>query len=313
MIEDINNNKKKIAVLLCTYNGEKYLEEQLESILNQENVAVSIFIRDDGSEDHTIEIVNKYSRTFPNISYVDCGKHLGPGHGFLKMLKYVVRKYPAYDYYAFADQDDIWMQDKLIAAVNMIGEDGKPVLYCSNQYIYKNGEVTKIRFQKDPDLSLEGHISKNYLSGCTMILNHALARTVSNAPYPSKQLLKYRLHDSMVFLIALCTGKVVYDRTPHIYYRIHENNTVGLKKITRKERIRKLINQDAKNLRKNTASYLITNYNIEDDKTYKFLIDFRNYHNDSHSFRRILKNKNITNLSGENRIIFKLKLLLNYI
>ena len=303
----------KVAVLLCTYNGEKYLEEQINSILNQQGVSVNIFIRDDGSTDGTVSIIKKYVEQFHNISFVDCGKHLGPGLGFLKLLKYVFHRCAPFDYYSFSDQDDIWLSDKLLAAVKMMQDKtNTPILYCSNQYIYQDGQVIRERFDKDPDISLEGHISKNYLSGCTMVLNYELAKIVAEAKYPSRQLLKYRLHDSMIFLIALCTGEVVYDKTPHIYYRIHENNTVGLKNITFKERLKKLFNQDAKNLRRNTAQYLIKNYTVKEDKK-RFLLDFCNYAHDKEARKRIMRNKRITLLSGENRSLFIIKILSDYI
>ena len=92
----------KVQVLLSTYNGEKYIKEQIESILNQEGVEVSLLIRDDGSSDRTIEIVKKISEQNNNIILFK-GQNMGPARSFMDLVK----KSDEVDYYAFADQDDV--------------------------------------------------------------------------------------------------------------------------------------------------------------------------------------------------------------
>ena len=98
---------EKIQVLMSTYNGEKYLKEQIESILNQEKVEVNILIRDDGSCDKTLKIIKELSKN-PKISYYE-GKNIGPAKSFMDLVN---KSGDKFNYYAFADQDDIWMPNK---------------------------------------------------------------------------------------------------------------------------------------------------------------------------------------------------------
>ena len=104
----------RVAVLMSTYNGEKYLNEQIDSILSQSgNFELSLLVRDDGSTDETINILNKYQNLGKLKWY--SGKNLGPGKSFIDLLY----KTHGYDYYAFSDQDDVWMTGK-IAMRNML-------------------------------------------------------------------------------------------------------------------------------------------------------------------------------------------------
>ena len=119
--------KEKILVLMSTYNGEQYIKEQIESILEQDGVNVHLLIRDDGSRDGTIEILKDYSKRYNNIEMYQ-GKNLGACQSFFNLMKNAGMEY---DYYAFADQDDVWERDKLKAAISRIeGEEQIPVLYC---------------------------------------------------------------------------------------------------------------------------------------------------------------------------------------
>ena len=99
----------KVAILMSTYNGEKYLDEQIGSILAQEGVDVTLYIRDDGSSDRTAEIIKYYCKRYHNVSFTQ-GENLGVGNSFMQL---VYDAKDVYDYYAFADQDDIWLRDKL--------------------------------------------------------------------------------------------------------------------------------------------------------------------------------------------------------
>jgi rhamnosyltransferase len=128
---------KKVCVLLSTYNGEAYLREQIDSILAQIDVSVELIIRDDGSKDSTVKIINEYKNQYVNVLILDSYKNLGPANSFMELL------YASgdADYYAFAEQDDIWLPEKLSKAIGIIEHkniDGSssPVLYASNQILY---------------------------------------------------------------------------------------------------------------------------------------------------------------------------------
>ena len=115
---------KKVQVLLSTYNGEKYLKEQLDSIIAQKGVDVHILARDDGSKDDTIKILEGYE----NIDIIK-GSNIGVCKSFFELIN----KSGEYDYYSFADQDDVWDCDKLVIAINKLEKcNSKPAVYASN-------------------------------------------------------------------------------------------------------------------------------------------------------------------------------------
>ena len=123
-----------IYILLSTYNGEHYLNEQIESLVRQVDVNYKILVRDDGSKDSTHVILNKWQQ----LGFLTW--YRGENIGFAESFMDLVQKAPKADYYAFCDQDDIWLPNKLKAAVEKLEllKSG-PQLYCSNLFIYRNG------------------------------------------------------------------------------------------------------------------------------------------------------------------------------
>ena len=120
---------KKVLVLLSTYNGEKYIETQVNSVLKQKKVDVDIFIRDDGSKDGTVAVIEKLNDSRISIFKEE---NKGATNSFFKLIK----KTPLqYDYYALCDQDDYWEEDKLYAATVKLDnvDQTKPALYYSGQ------------------------------------------------------------------------------------------------------------------------------------------------------------------------------------
>lgn len=142
------NEQYKLAVLLSTYNGEQYINQQLQSILNQTiKRHVTIIVRDDGSTDKTIDIIKKIQKDHNNIILLT-GKNIGLVQSFFLLLNYGIKK--KYDYLAFSDQDDYWLPDKLARAVNLLNKENSnlPLLYgsCSyltDKFLQKSGETTQ--------------------------------------------------------------------------------------------------------------------------------------------------------------------------
>lgn len=237
---------KDIAVLLCTYNGEKYLCTQLDSILKQKDVNVTLFVRDDGSSDETCNILNRYKTQYPDkvILVENVNKNLGPGLGFMKLFFKVFKEYKRFSFYAFADQDDIWLDNKLYEGIKKIGDVLSPVLYCSDLWIYQNNRICGLKYGKTKNISLQEQLIRNELNGCTFIMNNDLASTLYNAGMPNRYLLNIRNHDAWIVLVAILVGKTVLDNNAYIHYRIHTNNTVGLRTkfslMKRKEKFGKL-------------------------------------------------------------------------
>lgn len=216
---------KKVAVLMSTYNGMRFLPEQVESILSQKDVEVQLFVRDDGSSDGTVDYLSKFDDRLTLIP----GKNLGVGNSFMQLV-YMVPE--TYDYYAFSDQDDIWMQEKLAIAVNALDDRPGSCLYVSNQTLTDaGGKPIGNRYATAPDVSFRQILCQNMISGCTMVWNRELHVLLSDPSHrPDPELLRARIHDVWVAMAAAVTGEILYDDESHIYYRQHENNVVGVRR-----------------------------------------------------------------------------------
>ncbi|HIL39018.1 MAG TPA: glycosyltransferase family 2 protein [Methylococcales bacterium] len=220
----MSSSSPHIAILLCTYNGEKFLKEQLDSIITQDYDNFSIWVSDDGSKDQTISILRDYQANLKNNRFsIISGPQVGFAQNFLSLL---CNPDIVADYFSFADQDDIWAPNKLSRAVNHLKIDPSPVplLYCSRTYLIDeigNPIGLSPLFRKKP--SFTNALVQNIGGGNTMVLNKAaisLLRSVGTKPIPS--------HDSWSYmLITGAGGTVIYDSTPTTYYRQHSNNIVG--------------------------------------------------------------------------------------
>ena len=220
MIGDIVEKKEKVSVLLSTYNGELFLDEQIKSIICQKDVSVSVIARDDGSTDATLEILKKYeSDSFTVLE----GKNVGFKKSFLTLIKETSADS---DYVAFSDQDDVWLNDKLLSAITKLKEyDDIPAIYSSGQ-ILVNKDLEYIDLCVEvPETQLGSAIIKNYAVGCTVVFNKKLLIELKKF----NSIYEYP-HDWLANVVCLAVGGVsIYDDTPHIYYRQHGNNQIGAK------------------------------------------------------------------------------------
>ena len=306
-----------VCVMMSTYNGEKYIKEQLDSIFIQQEVEVKLFVRDDGSLDSTVEIIKEYSKRYPVSIYCD-GENVGPGESFMRLV-YKCANIPKIEYYAFADQDDIWFSDKLHIAIEAIKKSGddKPILYCSNQYIYVDGRNEGIRHKEPQRVDLISHMTKNTIAGCTFVFNKALAKLVAEVERTDSRIIKYRLHDAWLMLVAIVCGKVIYDGTSHMLYRIHSENTVGVKEIAISKRLNRLrryfMKCDDANLRLITAKELLRLFPQIDDDKRQMLSLYAEYQNNWKSRLALAFNKEIKANCAENSVIFTIKVLTNFV
>lgn len=210
----------KILILLSTYNGEKYLPQQIDSILNQYNVDVQILVRDDGSNDDTLYVLNSYANT-EKIDIIK-GDNIGVVGSFFSLMREAVTR--DFNYFAFCDQDDVWMNDKLKVAVDILnGHQNVPVLYMSSfQMVDENLHSIPTNISR-PNISVEGAFASNCATGCTMVFNKKLLEKSLLSNYNDTL-----MHDYWMYVVCLLTGGCVYyDETPHIYYRQHGNNVIG--------------------------------------------------------------------------------------
>ena len=294
----------KVAVLLSSYNGELYIKEQIKSVLSQKQVQVDLFIRDDGSSDKTIDLINE----FPEIRLFR-GENLGVGNSFMELI-YVVNE--EYDYYAFCDQDDIWLDNKLINAIDKIHCETGPILYCSNQILVdKYGEKLGIRYKKVPDLSYAEILVHNHATGCTMVWNKQL-HCILKSKKPSRMLLENRIHDVWVAMVASVCGKIIYDENSYILYRQHGNNVVGAKKDNAYDMLKNQIKKIRKRYLRNGRSLLAEEMlklfpkECKEKLLLRLAADSKSVNG---KIRLLQKKGEFTKHSGENSIAFVIKVI----
>lgn len=308
-----------VAVILGTYNGESYLNAQIDSILRQEGVTVQIFARDDGSKDKTVDILRNYADTHDNFHLMDNGytTNVGIKNSFMIALKWALSFSDEYDYFAFSDQDDVWLSKKLISGVEKIRESTN----CNGALYYSNKTIV------DENLSVlhQGHfIVQNSFSnfyfvsnayGCTIVMNRTLANL--SCQFVSRSA---HFHDDWIHRLAICLGSdIVFDNESHILYRQHSNNNCGtfatddksLSHLT-KRALSFIKNKDGYK-RDLLAADILNNYGtiLSDDVKAKLqtIADYKKKF--GNRFRLIIK----PNLSGRRTrdiLIWRIKVLLGY-
>lgn len=302
----------RAAILMSTYNGEKYLREQIDSILAQENVEIMLYIRDDGSRDRTIEILEDYKKNNTNIKLVK-GENIGVGNSFMQLV-YEVEQF--YDYYAFADQDDIWLPEKIERAIEQIEENQNPVLYCSNQTLVdRDGKIIRERHAGVINTSFMQILCDNNISGCTMVWNKALQKMLADEKkHPTRELLRKRIHDVWVAMVASVSGTIYYDPNSYIYYRQHENNVVGVKESSvLKEWRKKITEPELRNGRSDLAAEITDRFkdNITDQRTVNTLWNYGNYKKRLFNRAKLLHEcNNLCYYSGESALGLAVKILM---
>lgn len=220
-----NNFSSKVAILLCTMHGQKYLPEQLNSIYAQSYDCWEIWASDDGSKDGTHIILGEYQKAW-GASRLSI--HSGPAEGFVaNFISLVCKAGIQADFYAYADQDDIWAPDKLARAVRWLKSipQDMPALYCSRTRLVDahNHDIGfSPNFTRPP--SFANALVQNIGGGNTMVFNDA-ARSLLREAGKSAGIVS---HDWWTYmLVSGCGGQVFYDPKPTVRYRQHCSNLVG--------------------------------------------------------------------------------------
>lgn len=209
-----------VQVLLSTYNGERYLEPQLQSLFEQDHPELQVLARDDGSRDGGWEILRKHTAS-GRLAAVR-GENLGVARSYFWLLRY---SDPGAEYVAFADQDDVWLADKVSRALRLLRPFGaeQPAMYCSRLTLVDESlEPVGRSLLPGRGPSFENALVQNIATGCTMVLNRA-ARELLLRELPRA----VPMHDWWAYLVLSAFGEVVYDPEPRILYRQHAGNVVG--------------------------------------------------------------------------------------
>lgn len=210
----------KVLVLMATYNGEKYLQEQLDSLYSQQNVDVDILVRDDGSKDSTRKILEENSEKH-NLTWYQ-GEHKNVQKGFFELMQKGAEL--NYKYYAFCDQDDVWDADKLKIAVECIKGFNVPALYYAGQRLVDENLMFIEDHRLNNKRSLKTRFVLSDFAGCTGVFNRQLIEEI--VKFEPEYIL---MHDTWILRVCLCLGGiVVVDPEPRMDYRQHSGNTLGL-------------------------------------------------------------------------------------
>lgn len=232
----MTTQKAKVAILLASYNGEKYIKEQINSIVDQSYQDWELFIRDDGSTDRTVQIIDSYAVKNHKIHRIEykSNRH-GACINFYCLMRYAQQKLLDYDCYMLSDQDDIWERNKIEVEVKRIfltesdNDEGIPVLVYSNlALMFENGKLEgrnmsdlhNIELVNYPDI----YFNQIFVWGNTTAFNSTLLNLM-NIPEDISNKLS---HDHYLTFYAAAFGKVVYIDDPLVRYRRHADNVSGL-------------------------------------------------------------------------------------
>ena len=223
-----------IDILMATYNGEKFLSEQLDSIIAQNYTEWRLIIRDDCSQDRTVSILKRYQKKYSGKIKLISSKHPSGSamNNFFKLLDYAKN-----DYIMFSDQDDVWKEDKIQTTLSKMNEMEKqfgtatPLLVHTDLSVVDENLTTinpSLFKMQDMDYKrdkLNNLLATNIVTGCTMLFNRPLLNLLTQKP---KQAV---MHDMWIALVAIAFGKIGFVTEPTILYRQHGKNANGVKNV----------------------------------------------------------------------------------
>ena len=240
-----------ISILLATYNGEKFLKEQIDSLLTQTYQDFKLFISDDKSTDSTYSIIQDYAKKHPNKIFVTQNEN---NLGSAKLNFFQMMTQHKDDYTMLCDQDDVWLSDKIEKSLHKMREleeqygSSNPILVNTDlKIVDENLNTISPSYFKTEDINLDKKtlnkiIARNITTGCTIIYNRALANLIESTPE------FMIMHDWWLTLAACALGKIGTIHEPTILYRQHTDNEIGIVNVkTLSHMFHKLVNyKDAK-------------------------------------------------------------------
>ena len=230
----MKNQKEQIDILLATYNGEKYLSELIDSILSQTYKNIRLIISDDCSKDNTREILDKYKKEDSRVIVYKQEQN----QGYVKNFEFLLKKVES-DYYMLADQDDVWLPEKVEKSLQKLKAENADLVFGDLEVVDQNLKTIYPSFNDFMLLSrkIQKYIKSyklNYLynciTGCTILAKSKFILQILPVPTTSK----YFIHDHWIGIIMSTYGKLAYMPEKYIKYRQHGDNQVGTNKISHK-------------------------------------------------------------------------------
>ena len=238
---------KRIYILMATYNGEKYISEQIDSLLNQTYRNWTLCIHDDNSKDKTVEIIKHYKTKYPDkIKFLNDNLSTG---GAKENFTYLLNNIDDnFDYLMFCDQDDVWLENKIEITLSKMLEiekenSSKPILIHTDlKVVDEKLNIISTSMFKHQKLNLNNQNNiamismENIITGCTMMLNKQLSLVSKEIPNEAI------MHDWWIAIITLRErGVIAFVNEGTILYRQHESNTIGSKKVGLSYYLKKLL------------------------------------------------------------------------
>lgn len=261
-----------IDILLATYNGEKYLKEQLDSLKKQTLTDFKVLIHDDGSNDQTIKIINEFLEQDERFQLINDNIKFGnAGANFLHLLQFSTS-----EFIMFCDQDDIWLENKIEKLFNVIKDKkGINAVYC-NAYAYDGEKIIaqKVSLIERDNLSNSLFLNSG-VQGCSLMFNRKLLELALD--FPSY----IYMHDHYITMLAVAFGKLYYIDESLMLYRQHTSNVTGNVPITILDRFKTLVSRqsviiDRKHYLANKSLFekFHEKLNLHDQRLFKDYLDF---------------------------------------
>lgn len=217
-------NNIKVDILMATYNGEKYIRQQIDSILNQTYSNFDLIIYDDCSKDNTRAIIEEYVKKDKRVKIIFGKKNIGSTKAFEKLYNISDA-----EYFMFCDQDDVWLQNKVEKSLNKICKTKKLLVFTDLKVVNKKLDIISesffslMKMDCNRVYNWKKAILGNVAPGCTMIINKEIKKYIKIIPQG------YILHDWWIVIISSFMNSIEVINEPLILYRQHENNQVGTK------------------------------------------------------------------------------------
>ncbi len=223
---------EKIDILLATYNGEKYIKEQIDSILNQTYADFNLIISDDASTDDTVKLLEEYANKDKRIILYKQEKNIGSTNNFEFLLTKVEN-----NYYMLSDQDDVWEKEKVEKSIKTIINTNADLVFSDLSVVDENLKTINESFCKlkgiykkiKKDKNYSALYLNNYVTGCTIISKKKFIKEI--LPLPKNK--KYLIHDYWISIVISQKGKLEFIDEKLVKYRQHGKNQVGTEQKTK--------------------------------------------------------------------------------
>ncbi|MDE8347184.1 MAG: glycosyltransferase [Acidocella sp.] len=225
-IEPRAGSSATVTIILSTFNGQNFLRAQLTSLLTQSHENWTLFWRDDGSTDDTVAIMQEFAASLPAgrcVQSSGSGVHLGAAPSFLALLREAAAR--SQSAIAFADQDDVWLPEKLANAMAWLaGNNDTPALYCARQFLVNETlQNLRLSVNHNPVPGFPACLTQNIANGNTLVINARAASLIAIITPPAGT-----VHDWWSYIVvSACGGHIYFDEEPQLLYRLHKRNLMG--------------------------------------------------------------------------------------